>query len=155
MANPFPFTAGQVLTAAQLNGIGEATVAYTPTITNGTLGNGTMAAYYSRVNKLVYGSLLWTLGSTSTITGVLNISFPITASANSAFTIVGPMYYYDLSAGLTYIGNTYRTSTTNMVGFVHQSNVGTYSNTVLVTNTVPVAYGTGDQICFSFVYEAA
>ena len=57
MANPFPFTAGQVLTAAQMNGIGEATIAYTPTISNGTLGNGTMSAYYSRVNKLVFGNL--------------------------------------------------------------------------------------------------
>ena len=155
MANPFPFTAGQVLTAAQMNGIGEATIAYTPTISNGTLGNGTMSAYYSRVNKLVFGNLLWTLGSTSTITGTLNISFPVTASANSAFQIVGAGYYYDLSTGLTYIGSTYRTSTTNMILLVHQSNVGTYSNTVIVNNTVPVAFGTGDQIQLSFVYEAA
>jgi len=29
MANPFPFTAGQVLTAAQMNGIGE-TTSFTP-----------------------------------------------------------------------------------------------------------------------------
>jgi hypothetical protein len=86
MANPFPFVAGSVLTAAELNGIGEAT-AYTPTITNGSLGNGTITGSYVQVNKLVYGAIKFALGTTSTITGQLQFSFPITNWGCSGCTV--------------------------------------------------------------------
>ena len=45
MANPFDFSAGAVLTAAQLNQIGDYE-SWTPTLTNITLGNGTVNAHY-------------------------------------------------------------------------------------------------------------
>lgn len=67
MANPFPFVAGSVLTAAELNGIGEAAVSFTPTFSSYTRGNGTSVAYYMRVNKLVYVYCEETLGSTSSM----------------------------------------------------------------------------------------
>jgi len=77
MASPFPFTSGQVLTAAQLNGIGETTT-YTPTIavTGGsgytfTLNQG----YYAQVNDLY---VLW-------------FDFSVTAGSGGAeFTVTLP-----------------------------------------------------------------
>jgi hypothetical protein len=153
MANPFPFTAGQVLTAAQMNGIGEAT-AFTPTITNAVLGNGTVTGSYVRVNKLVYGIIKFALGSTSTITGQLQFSFPITNAASQATVIVGNAYYYDNSTGSTFDCKTYRLSTTQMSFFVNNASA-TYTTFSVVNATVPVAFGAGDEFVCSFTYEAA
>jgi len=76
MANPFPFTAGQVLTAAQLNGIGEYT-AYTPTFTNLTTGNGTSTFAYTRVQNFVHVIGRFVFGSTSSISGTPIITLPV------------------------------------------------------------------------------
>ena len=66
MANPFPFSVGAVLTAAQMNSIGEAGIAYTPTWTGTggtpTLGNGTLSGVYQQVNKLVFFSFSFSVG---------------------------------------------------------------------------------------------
>jgi hypothetical protein len=153
MANPFPFVAGSVLTAAELNGIGEAT-AYTPTITNGSLGNGTITGSYVQVNKLVYGAIKFALGTTSTITGQLQFSFPITNAASQASVIVGTGYYYDGSSGLTYDAKTYRLSSTVMSFFVINASA-TYSTYSVLNASVPVVYTNGDEIVCSFTYEAA
>ena len=53
MANPFRFDSGDVLTAANLNAIGDWT-AWTPTWTNLTIGNGTVTAVYAEVNEIVF-----------------------------------------------------------------------------------------------------
>jgi|688.fasta_scaffold455840_2 hypothetical protein len=153
MANPFPFTAGQVLTAAQMNGIGEAT-AYTPTITNGVLGNGTITGSYVRVNKLVYGAIKFALGTTSTITGQLQFTFPVTNAASQSSVVVGNAYYYDNSSGLTYDAKTYRLSTTVMSFFATNASA-TYTTYSVLNATVPVAFGAGDEVVCSFTYEAA
>jgi hypothetical protein len=80
MANPFPFVAGSVLTAAELNGIGEARLfRLHQHFTNYTRGNGTSIAYYMQVNKLVYVYVKETLGSTSSVTGVISMTLPIAA----------------------------------------------------------------------------
>jgi hypothetical protein len=86
MASPFPFTSGQVLTAAQLNGIGE-TTSYTPTVsfTGGsgytyTLNN----AYYAQVNDLyvVWFSVAVTAGSGA-------IEFVVTLPSNRVSVVGG------------------------------------------------------------------
>lgn len=154
MANPFPFTAGQVLTAAQMNGIGEATVAYTPSLSGITIGNGTVAAYYTRVNKLVYGSVYITLGSTSAITTTVTFTLPVTASANTAGLFLGTGYYFDNSTGETYTGYSFRTNTTTITPFVTYAAFN-YAVRGIINATVPVVYGTNDLLVYQFTYEAA
>ena len=53
MANPFDFTAGAVLTAAQLNQIGDFE-SFTPSWTNLTVGDATQQAKFAQVNEIVY-----------------------------------------------------------------------------------------------------
>lgn len=154
MANPFPFTAGQVLTAAQLNGIGEATTTYTPTFASVTLGNGTITGYYTRVNKLVYGSVKLALGSTTAITGTVTFTLPVTAATNSASLFIGTGYFYDNSTGETYVGDSYRTNTTTVTPFSTYAAFN-YAVRGLINATIPVAYGAGDEIVYTFFYEAA
>jgi hypothetical protein len=154
MANPFPFTAGQVLTAAQMNGIGEATASYTPTLGGITIGNGTVVGSFTRVNKLVYGSVTITLGSTSAITTTVTFSLPVTAAANSASLLIGNGYYFDTSTSETYLGVSFRSNTTTCTPFVSAS-AGAYLVRSIINATVPVAFGNGDSLVYQFTYEAA
>ena len=75
MATLGTFTAGQVLTAAELNAIGTWTT-YTPTVTNWT---GTFSkAEYSQINEIVFWRLAFESNSTST--GTPSISLPVAAN---------------------------------------------------------------------------
>jgi len=156
MPSPFPFTAGQVLTAAQLNGIGESGVVFTPTITNGVLGNGTISATYQRVNKIVIATYVWTLGSTSTITGGLQFSLPFTATSatNMPVQILGGALFTDASGGVDFVIIPYHATTAN-VGFLTSVASTAYTTVGLVNATAPVAFGTGDIVRARIIYEAA
>jgi|DEB0MinimDraft_10_1074344.scaffolds.fasta_scaffold09016_3 hypothetical protein len=99
MASPFPFTSGQVLTAAQLNSIGEIT-AFTPSWNNFTPGNATESWNYTLINETLFVWGQTVLGSTSSVTGSVSMDIPVgtTNSANS--TSVGTAYWYDQNSGV-------------------------------------------------------
>jgi hypothetical protein len=153
MANPFPFVAGSVLTAAELNGIGEAT-AYTPTFTNFTLGNGTVDASYVQVQKLVQVSVLMTLGSTSSMTGQITISKPVTGTSLPSNRIpFGVARLGDSGTG-TVIGYV-RNDTTTRVTIRPYNAASTYVTESSITASIPFPWAVNDTLDFSFVYEAA
>jgi hypothetical protein len=160
MANPFPFVAGNVLTAAELNGIGDAGTAFTPTwSSSGTqpvLGNGTLVGRYLQINKLVLVYMQLIIGSTTTVgTGSYLFSFPLTAVAvTSGGTIPGSGMLTDASAFAAYqiVPSFSSGSTTNFRAFVFQNSTQV-SNTI--SATVPVVPATGDEYRISYVYEAA
>jgi hypothetical protein len=156
MANPFPFTAGQVLTAAQMNGIGEAGIVFTPTIADGVLGNGTLSATYQRVNKIVIATYVWQFGSTSTITGAIGFSLPFTATTATNMTtqIIGNGLYTDASGGLDFTISPFFSSTTTVRLLTNISSTA-FTTVGLVNATAPVAFGTGDIIRARIIYEAA
>ena len=201
----FTFTAGQVLTAAQLNataatgvpvfatttdrdaafgGTGEKTLAegqtcyieaapkrlqvyngtawvdyhlgwssYTPTFTNLTLGNGTLVAKYIQLGKLVTVEFELTFGSTTSITGVPEISLPVTGSA--FFTNV-PAFSGFLLFGDAGIGSfTGATDVGTTATFRRLAVVGGNVERANVTSTSPFTFGTNDGIGGRFYYEAA
>jgi hypothetical protein len=76
MAAPFPFVAGAILQAAELNTFGSLET-WTPTYTNLTIGNGTVSANYTITNRLV--SFEWRLlvGSTTSSAGTMRVSLPL------------------------------------------------------------------------------
>jgi len=151
MANPFPFTAGQVLTAAQLNGIGEY-VDYTPTYTNFTLGNGTVTARYARVQDIVVFYVRVVLGSTSSVTGQIQVSLPVTSSSN--LTRQSSMVNF-LDAGTANFTGvaTWLSTTTVALNAILAS--GTYASATTTSSTIPFTWTTSDEFEFTFVYEAA
>jgi len=152
MANPFPFTAGQVLTAAQMNGIGEAGTTFTPTWTGYTRGNGTTVAYYVRVNKMVYVYVEETLGSTSSMGSAPTMTLPITAARLQA---VSPSRNrIDDTGANVYWGTTVPISTTQVVVYADLVS-GTYTAFAGITATVPMTWANTDKFAIAFVYEAA
>ena len=154
MANPFPFVAGAILTAAELNGIGEAAVSFTPTFAGAgyTRGNGTSIAYYVRVNKLVYVYVEETLGSTSSMVGAPIMTLPITASRQQSIQM-GRSRIDDTGANV-YWGTTVGIGTTQVVVYADNS-AGTYIQFAGITATIPMTWVATDKFTLSFVYEAA
>ena len=75
------FSSGDVLTAADMNAIGTWT-AYTPTVYNMVIGNGTVDFKYAQINKVVHLRGVFTMGSTSTFgtTGSPFFSLPIASA---------------------------------------------------------------------------
>ena len=153
MANPFPFVAASILTAAELNGIGEAGTAFTPTFGAGyTRGNGTSVAYYMRVNKLVYVYVKETLGSTSSVTGGITMTLPIAAVRANAVQI-GRSRIDDTGANI-YWGTTQSANGTTCVLFADLAS-GTYTTFASTSATVPMTWASTDAFTYSFVYEVA
>jgi hypothetical protein len=151
MANPFPFVASTVLEAAQLNGIGEA-VAYTPTLTNLTLGNGTMSAEYVRVQKYIWGQIKLNFGSTTVMGSSPSFTLPVTGSG-----VIGEVtsQVYCLDSGVAFYLASAITSTTTIQPFALNT-AGTYlTNSSNFSATVPFTWATNDFISISFSYRTA
>ena len=159
MANPFPFTAGQVLTAAQMNGIGEAWTSFTPvwtaTTTNPVLGNGTFVGEYTRVNKLVFARFAFVAGSTTTYgTGDYRFDFPVAAKNLLNFSaILCSGFIFDSSSSEMYevVASTVSSGSVFRLNAFRNS-----TQTVSVVGpTVPMTFANGDQMFFTICYEAA
>jgi hypothetical protein len=152
MATPFPFTTGQVLTAAQLNSIGAYT-AYTPTFAGFTVGNGTVNTRYTQVNKLVHFYGRVALGSTSAFTGPLDISVPIAINAASAvLDTVGTCGAYN-GAALFYGApiNLFNTS----IRCTFFNSAGTYVTNSDTSATIPFTWANTNIFFWNITYESA
>ena len=160
MANPFPFVAGEVLTAADMNGIGEWT-SYTPvltaTTTNPTLGTGaTVIGSYARVQNLIIYNFLITFGTSGFVAGVgdYKVSLPVTANAVSNYyqNSNGQTSFFDSSANTVYAANAWLGSTTTL-SLLYLQTFNGILNTVSPTN--PVVPAVNDAISGLVIYRAA
>ena len=155
MANPFPFSSGDVLTAANLNSIGQWST-YTPVLTssgtNPNIGNGSVNGYYCQINEIVFFQAWIQFGTsgTSAGSGTYYVSLPVNAATGSGLNIhMGASWYYDSSvpagrAGISQLATTDKLQmlTTDIVG-------------VTVTSTNPFTWGVNDQIRCAGSYKAA
>ncbi len=144
------FTAGQVLTATDLNDIATWT-SYTPAFAGGvTVGNGTWDAAYAIVNKILFFQGTFTLGSTSAITGTVTLTVPDSRtfpSANSE--ILGNARFAVASVPFDYYGGVGENSTTSVAVFVYDTS-GTYMDRTNLSATVPNTWQTGNTIAITY-----
>ena len=155
MANPFPFVANSVLTAAQLNEIGATGTSYTPTLSGWTQGNGTFTTAYLRINKLILYRGVFVGGTTTVPASFFDITVPVPANAFYD-TYKQPLVdgnYYDTSTGANYNLNGLWISTTVRIACLNTA--GTFAQVENLSGTSPVIYGSGDFISWSICYEAA
>jgi hypothetical protein len=152
MANPFPFVSGAVLTAAQLNGIGENTT-FTPTLQGITIGNGTITASYTRVQKQIHLQVFITFGSTTAVTGTMGITLPVTATSAEVNCSIGTARILDSGTGY-FAGHMYLAATT-VTYLTALGATGTYATDLFSSSTVPMTWAVNDQLGFSINYTAA
>lgn len=161
MANPFPFVAGSVLTAAELNGIGEAWTSYTPvwtaSTTNPDIGNGTILGKYCQVNKLVVARINVSFGSTTTYgSGTWLFSYPVTAAApiSANERILSSGQYLDSNTSASYnLLVSYNSTSGSAFRIQVFSNA---SQTLqIMAATVPITAANNDAFQLNFCYEAA
>lgn len=126
--------------------------AYTPTYTNFTLGNGSVIARYAESGKLVFFQVQVTLGSTSSVSGLIKISLPVTAKNNGNAVIINALL---TDAGVNeYFGFASIDQTNNVANVFAQNSSGTYVTYGITSSTIPFTWGTGDAINISGSYEA-
>lgn len=129
---------------------GGAWNAWTPTLSGGTLGNGTAAGRYIQIGKTVYMQATITWGTTSNFTG-LAINLPVTAQAS----VVGPQFQVMYSSGgLTYYDGAVL-ATTTAVTCQATGTAGAYAQSANISNTIPFTWAAGNVVHLAGVYEAA
>jgi hypothetical protein len=144
MATLGTFTAGQVLTAAELNGIGTWTT-FTPSWSNITVGNGVSTGRYSQINDMLFIKATFKLGSTSTMGTNPGITIPGGFTAeNAGQAQVGSVIYEDAGTA-TFLGSAFAESTTILRFYVLNAAVA-YAAWAVVTASVPMTWATNDVV---------
>jgi hypothetical protein len=127
-------------------------VAYTPTLTNVTLGSGgTSAFYYQIVGKQVNVRGRIVLGTGGSLGGIPTFTLPVNCVLTGQFWGAGVSL---LDFGVqNYSGAVSLTTTLAQVNCVSASS--TYAGYLSVNATRPFTWGAQDQMDFGFSYEAA
>lgn len=130
---------------------------WTPTWTNLTVGNGTIVARYNQTGKTVNAHIELTFGSTTSISGQVDFTLPITASStylgnNQIGT--GSLEDFGITIYDPWIITSGGSPTTKCV--IHVKNAaGTYVSFTALSSTIPFTWGNGDIIHVNIKYEAA
>jgi len=154
MPGPGTWSAGDVLTAADLNDIGV-WQSYSPTLTQNGARSATITnAQYSQINKLCFVNFDLTCTTSGSAGSPITVSLPISAAAASSgseIRTIGSGFFYDASATDVILLN---------VGLVNSTNVG--FNTELSTNPSvffgnqpSLALANDDIVSASIVYQVA
>ena len=129
--------------------VSEAWTSYTPTYANLSLGNGTVDAGYYRIGrKVVYRGAI-TFGSTTSVTGAIQVSLPVAAKAStwSLGTAVGE----DNSASFARTVGAAEINPAIFATGVHFASSGNADWTA----TVPFTWATSDILRWTITYEAS
>jgi hypothetical protein len=148
-----------LLTAAS----GEATglkytggwTAWTPTFTNFTLGNGSiLGSRYQKIGKTVNFEMYVRLGSTSSVTGLIQYTLPVNAGGTQLGLAAGGVgRAFDSSTTLNW---DLRARFYNDTGYIFALNsAGTFLEQAATSATAPITWATNDEFVLSGTYEVA
>ena len=136
----FPFSSGDVLTAADLNAIGDWT-SFTPTFHNVTLGaSGAVTGRYAVVNDLVFYTVKFDLASTGSISGQISFDLPVANGDTSNTYATSHMGWVRPAGSTLYHSMGYSAGSTNRVFTYVYITSGTYSNIRHTDASVPITW---------------
>ena len=137
--------------------LASGSVAYIPTLTGITVGNGTLDSHYTRSGNMVTVEGTLTIGSTTTLTAAFKVGTPTTMDAKYAIAgsshVLGVDTIYDVGTA-RYTGHVYSDAASNRVALYVGQITGGLAVATPATNGL-IIYATGDQISWSFTYLAA
>jgi hypothetical protein len=120
---------------------------YTPTWTNLTVGNGTVTSKYVRIGSTVIFLGKIVAGSTTSVSGFVNITLPITAVDS----LIPGTVRYNESGVRSYVGTCNTSATGNALTFSHSESGGFGSWNA----ANPFTIGDTDTVSWNITYEAA
>lgn len=129
---------------------------WTPTLTNMTLGSGTVTAKYIQIGKTVHLYFEFTLGSGSAMGTNPQFSLPVGAAARygTHSHTIGSAYIEDFAnsalQGVTRLQGSTTTASVRSLG-----TAGTTANLAQISATSPFTWGSGDYLNTTCTYEAA
>jgi len=124
-------------------------VAYTPTNTNITLGNGTMTGRWQRTGKKVTATVRVLFGSTTSFGGNVAVGLPV-AAANLVAAYIGQAFLLD--NGVRIWNGVVRVVANATAADVYHTESG---NSGIVNATNPFTFGDTDELVMTVTYEAA
>lgn len=150
MTNPFPFSSGATLTAAQLNSVGS-WEDYTPSGGNWAARITVNMARYVEINKLVVAKFKITINSTPTSgDGNFSITQPVVEEAGDTFAgSAGGGYIHDSSTSYSHPVQAFISGTEI---FLRSTPDG--ASDANVDYNSPITFASGDELRFFIMYEA-
>jgi hypothetical protein len=139
--------------------LGSSWFTWTPTLsgTGWAIGNGTIAARYCRVGRLITANIYVLFGSTSTFgTGEPQVNiFPSGAVSTNVMSFVN-VQFTDASPANTYLGMaSVALSSTAASCYIIPKSIGTNGLRTAISNTAPFTWASGDAWRIWFQYEAS
>jgi hypothetical protein len=135
-----------------VNGV-NAWTSFTPTWSGLTVGNGVYnVSKYSLLGKIANVSITFTLGSTSAITGAVNLIVPANLERKDVAALPNAALQLNDTGTAGYVGtlrNDASSATTFSVRYMDTNNVGQ-----TLSATIPFTWVTGDIIRIAMTYEA-
>lgn len=125
-----------------------------PVWTNLTIGNGTQDGRYIQTGNTIFFRIFITFGSTSAISGAVNFTPPVPYNASyNLRTAIGNVAIED--AGVASFYGVVRTNDTalNRLQVCVYGAGGTYVNFINLSSTIPMTWGSGDQLMITGSYE--
>lgn len=153
MANPFPFSSGDILTAANLNSIGDWT-SFTPSFTNVTLGaSGFVVGRYAEVNDLVFYTAKFHLAGTGSVTGHVIMAPPVGTADTSTTYPTSHSGWVRPTGGTIYSVDGF--SSASAIYYYAYITSATYANVSAVNATTPLTWTSSGLGYFAGWYAKA
>jgi hypothetical protein len=147
MPGPGTWSAGDILTAADLNAIGTWTT-YTPTLgQSGTRTATVDYAQFCKINKMCIANVQLTCTTTGSAGNAITVTLPVSA-ANSGDVAFGSGFFYDDSLTDVRLVSVRRDTGARVIFYVEES-----ANLFGLGSSPSLALGNNDVISFSIVYE--
>ncbi len=158
MATPIIFTAGQTVTAGQLNTLGAEPASWTPALTSDgtspTMGSGaTNVGRYTQLNHLAQVTFDIAFGSSMAAgTGTYRVSLPVNVDPGSeSYQILGHGMIYDASLDDPWHVMFVALPGAPTVARIAYENLGTHD---WVTGSGPIVWAQDDRIVGNLLYPA-
>jgi hypothetical protein len=130
--------------------------AYSPTLTNVTLGTGgAISAAYARIGRTILFRIRIVLGTGGALTGTMTATLPVAATADhfAGNHLIGHCTYADATGGTFYGPAELNTATTLRPRAL--GSAGTWANQDLINATQPFTWAVSDVLTINGAYEAA
>lgn len=136
-----------------LIGSGTAWASWTPSWTNLTAGNGVNSSVFQQFGNTVLFRLKFTLGSSSSVSGSVSFSLPVTSVNSGVEAPIGTVILIDTGTN-QFVGGIEFATTTTAVLIVHNA-ASTHLTRAALSSTIPHVWAPTDVINGSGFYEAA